>query len=75
MSALSEDKTVPSLDGWITTTETAKLLGITRQHAYRLIADKTFPSVHKIGSPAVFVVQQTEVENYHRARATPVTPA
>lgn len=68
MSALSEDTTVPTLDNWITTTEVAALLGITRQHAYRLIADKNFGTLHKLGTPAVYVVDRAEVERFKLAR-------
>jgi hypothetical protein len=68
MSALSEDITVPTLDGWMTLTEAADALEVTRQHAYRMATKKRWNSLHKLGTPAIFVVSTDEVSEKIRVR-------
>lgn len=75
MSALAEDTTIPVLEGWITTSEAAKIIGITRQHANRLVRDKVFPSVRKVGTPPLYLIQREEVEAYTTRPTTEEVPA
>jgi uncharacterized membrane-anchored protein len=60
---LSEDPNVPMLDGWVNLTEAAELLGITRQHAYKVASNGGFKTLHKIGHQPQFIIASQEVDS------------
>lgn len=58
---LSEDPSVPVLEGWVNITEAAELLGITRQHGYKMAKNGGFKSLHKVGSQPAYVISTLEI--------------
>ena len=58
------EATIPELEGWLTITEAADMLGISRQHSWRMAvaSPPKWKTVHKIGTSGVYVVQRSEVE-------------
>lgn len=67
---------LPVLEGWVTLTQAAEMLGFTRQHAYRkarLANDGLrggWRSVHRLGTPTIYVVSLSEVEEMLANRDT-----
>lgn len=53
---------IPVLPGWITISEAADRLGISRQHSWRMARGKKWKTVHRVGTSDVFVVAESEVE-------------
>lgn len=56
------DLDIPPLDGWVLIAEAADLLGVTRQHAYRLVRDKELKNVRRLGTSTFYVVKTSEVQ-------------
>lgn len=53
---------VPKLEGWVTISEAAEILGISRQAVHKMVNSGKFRSARKIGSSKpVFVVRAAEV--------------
>lgn len=59
---LTENDTIPVLDGWITLPDAANILKISRQHAYNRAANGHFKSLHRVGS-SVFLVDEAEIRD------------
>ncbi len=59
---LSQNADIPVLDGWVTITEAAGILGFTRQYCYRLAQNGYFDSIHRLGESATFVISTAELE-------------
>lgn len=66
---LSEDPTVPVLNGWVNITEAADMLGITRQHGYKLASHNGFKSLHKVGNQPAYVISTVEIAEMIEQRA------
>lgn len=64
------EATIPALEGWVTITEAADMLGISRQHSWRMAtADPPkWKSVRKIGTSGIYVVSLEEVEEKRSKR-------
>lgn len=66
---LSEDPSVPTLEGgWITLTEAAEVLGITRQHSYKRAKNGGYKTIRRIGTSPAFVVNRSELEEILTSR-------
>ena len=60
---------LPVLAGWVSLTEAATILGVSRQYASKQAATGGFRSVHRIGASPSFVVSIFEVEAMLATRA------
>lgn len=58
------EATIPTLEGWVNITEAADMLGISRQHSWRMATSDPpkWKTVHRIGTSGVYVVATSEVE-------------
>lgn len=71
---LDPDNTMPVLPGWISITEAADILGVSRQHSYKLAARGAkgesggYKSVRRIGSAHFAVVKEAEINKMKAAR-------
>lgn len=63
------DLDIPALEGYVLLADAADILGVTRQHVYRLVREKTLKSVRRIGTSNFYVVKVTEVEQRRDALA------
>lgn len=52
----------PELEGWLTLTEAAEELDISRQHCWRMANSGKWKTLKRIGTKDVFVVEIAEVE-------------
>ena len=63
---------VPRLSGWVTSEETAAILGVTKQMVHRLIRNGKLKSTHRVGgiggpveregnAKPVYIISETEV--------------
>ena len=59
---LSDNQDIPVLKGWVNMTEAAEMLGITRQHAYKLSTNGAFKTLHRVGTQPTFVISVKEIE-------------
>lgn len=67
---LSEDPNVPVLEGgWVTLTEAAEVLGITRQHSYKRAKTGGYKTIRRIGASPAFVVNRSELEEIVNGRS------
>lgn len=66
---------IPVLDGWVPLSEAADLIGISRQHAWRMAtaSPPKWKTVHRVGTSGVYVVSLEEVEAKRRKRARDTT--
>lgn len=64
------EATIPALEGWVTITEAADMLGISRQHSWRMATQDPpkWKTIHKIGTAGVYVVSLEEVEEKRKYR-------
>lgn len=53
---------IPVLEGWVLIAEAAEMLGVTRQHAYRLVKDDELKNVRRLGTSEFYVVPVSEVQ-------------
>lgn len=58
---LSENPEIPVLEGWVNLTEAGEMIGVSRQHAYRLAASDYFKTLKRVGTQPVFVVATSEL--------------
>lgn len=66
---LSEDPNVPVLEGgWVTLTEAAEVLSITRQHSYKRAKNGGYKTLRRIGTSPAFVVNRRELEEILNSR-------
>lgn len=65
---LDPDGTLPRIPGWVALTEAGDLLGVSRQHAYRMARERTFKSLARVGDSFTIVVSTDEVEEMQRER-------
>lgn len=63
-------KEIPALDDWISLTEAASIMGVTRQYVHKLTQQGGFQTLHKIpGARDVLVVERTEAQRLADVRA------
>ena len=68
---------IPKLDGWVNLTEASEILGITRQHAYKMarLANEGksggWRTLHQIGTKPTYVVSVTEIQERQARAAAP----
>lgn len=69
---LSEDPTIPALEGWMKLADAGEILGLTRQYVFRLATKKGFKTICRIGtgSNAIFLVKEEEVRALASARTS-----
>lgn len=67
---LSDNSDIPVLKGWVNMTEASEMLGITRQHAYKLSTQGAFKTLHRIGTQPSFVISVKEIELKLRKKAS-----
>lgn len=60
---------IPVLRNWVTATQVAEELGVTRQRVNKMITNGDFKSVHILEGSKMYVVQRVEVEKLKLARA------
>jgi len=60
--------TAPILKEWMTGSEVADALGISRQHVNRMFNRGEFTTLHRLGDRPILVVQTTEVQQKASAR-------
>lgn len=58
----------PRLTEWLTATEVAEALDVSRQTVNRLINSGAFETLHLLGERPIYVVRAKEVEEMRRAR-------
>jgi excisionase family DNA binding protein len=56
------DLDIPVLDGWVLIAEAAEMLGVTRQHAYRLVRNGDLTNVRRLGTSSFYVVKTADVD-------------
>lgn len=59
----------PALEGWVTASEVAGELGVSRQTANKMINRGDFATLHTLGKRSMYVVREEEVERVKEARA------
>lgn len=52
----------PELKGWVTASQAAELLGISRQSVNRMINRGEFTTLHALGERPVYLISRTEVQ-------------
>ncbi len=70
---LRDDPSVPTLAGWVNITEAAEILGITRQHSYKLartpVSEGGYKTLHRVGTQPSYVVSVKELEERIAAKS------
>lgn len=66
--ALDPDGTLPKVPGWVSITEAAQMLGVSRQHGFRMAKNRRFETLSRVGTSFTFVVKTEEVERLLRDR-------
>lgn len=61
------DRKVPVFPGWITLSEAADRIGVTRQTINRWASDGTLKSVHSLGN--IYIVEMKEVSVLRRKKS------
>jgi hypothetical protein len=64
-------KNYPKLEGWLTVTETALQLKVSRQACHKMITEGVFKSVHTVGNgmKPIYVVTSDEVAHVKASRS------
>lgn len=65
---LDPDGTLPKIPGWVSITEAGDMLGVTRQHAYRMARERTFTTLSRLGESFTIGVTIAEVEQMQDER-------
>jgi hypothetical protein len=60
----------PKLEGWVTVTEAAEWLKISRQACHKLMDDGVFKNIHRLGNGVkpIYVIPIEEVERVRKSR-------
>lgn len=58
----------PDLTEWITCTQAADILGITRQSVNRMVNAGEFKTLHRLGERPIFVLKKGEVDKMSTTR-------
>jgi predicted DNA-binding protein (UPF0251 family) len=53
----------PALAGWVTCTQAAEMLGITRQSVNKAVNAGEFKTLHRLGERPIFVIKTNEVSD------------
>lgn len=69
------DTGFPVLQDWVTCSQAADILGISRQSVNRMIVDREFETTHLLGlgERPIYVVKTSEVEQRKQQRAAKTT--
>lgn len=59
---------VPVLEGWVTLTDAARHLKISRQAAHKMMERGTFYQVRKVGPVPVYLVSQKDLDRVYEER-------
>jgi predicted DNA-binding transcriptional regulator AlpA len=65
----------PRLDEWMTASQIAESLGITRQSVNRMMNEGRFKTLHRLGERPIFIVSRAEIEAMAASRLPPEEPA
>lgn len=65
---LDPDGTLPRIPGWVTLTQAGELLGVSRQHSYRMARERTFKTLSRVGDSFTTVVSTEEIEQMRVVR-------
>lgn len=70
-------KALPELEGWVTFTEAAGILGISRQRFYQLAESGAVETARRLGARPTYIVREAEVEGMKEQRqlGSPEPPA
>lgn len=55
------DRTIPTLDGWLTAEQASDVLKVSRTTTHRWFADGVFASQHAVGDRPLYIVRAEEV--------------
>lgn len=61
--------TAPILKEWMTGTQVAEMLGVSRQHVNRMFNRGEFKTLRRLGERPILIVKTSEVLKHHAARA------
>lgn len=64
--ALYED--APVLEGWITLTDAAELLGISKQAVHKMVTSHKITTLHKIGRKPLYIMREAEITRLRELR-------
>jgi hypothetical protein len=59
----------PTVKTWMTATDAASELGVSRQYFNKMVQRGDFESLHKLGAKPIYVVQRCEVDRMKADRA------
>ena len=65
---LTENDSIPVLEEWISLTEAAEILGLSRQYVNKRATNGDYATLHRLGNSPALVVQREEIENIARRR-------
>ena len=68
---LTDNPDIPVLMKWISLTEAAEILAMSRQYVNKKAAEGDYKSLHRVGNSPSFVVQREEIEKIKKLRNTP----
>lgn len=57
---------LPELEGWWTTTQVAKRIGVTRQRAIQWVLEGKFPNAKRISE--IILIPETDIDEYEAIR-------
>jgi hypothetical protein len=70
---LMDTESLPEIRDWVTPSQAAEILGITRSAVHKKMTQREFQSVHRLGERPYLVILRSEVERLKARRKT--TPA
>lgn len=56
---------IPELEGWITTTDAAGILGVSKQAIHKMIDAGKISTSRKIGKKPLYVMREEEISKIH----------
>jgi excisionase family DNA binding protein len=62
VSTSLNDLDLPTLEGWVLIAEAADMLGVSRQHAYRLVRDGELKNVRRLGTSSFYVIKTSSIQ-------------
>ena len=71
--AFVDTESLPEIRDWVTPSQAAEILGITRSAVHKKMMQREFQSVHRLGERPYLVILRSEVERLKASRQT--TPA
>lgn len=71
---LTENADIPVLQEWISLTEAAEILGLSRQYVNKKASLGTYKTLHRLGNSPSLVVRRKEIEKIRDKRTARVVP-